>query len=182
MADGVFYRDSRQPFQILDESAITLTTTQKALWPYARTLLPSNYWTVGKTIKLTAFGKATTDGTAGNYVFGIGYGATDAPTALAASATFAGVISRTNDTWMAQAYVTCRSTGATGSLMAQGLFTPVITLVLSTAQPINLPAATPAAVTVDTTVGTNSLVLTLQRSGTGVWTATTTGLYVEALN
>ena len=42
------------------------------------------------------FGKATTDGSAGNYTAGIGYGASDAPTALAAGVSRAGVISQTN--------------------------------------------------------------------------------------
>lgn len=181
-ADGIFYRDSRQPFQTLDESPITLATTQKALWPYARTVFPSNYWVPGKSVKLTAFGKVTTDGTAGNYVAGIGYGASDAPTSLGAGATVAGTISQTNITWKFEAYVTCRLIGTSGTLMAHGLWTPAVAVLASTLQPYTIPASAPAATTVDTTVGTNSLVLTLQRSGTGVWTATTTALYIEALN
>lgn len=182
MADGLFYRDTRQPVIVADESAITLATTQKALWPYARTILPANYWTVGKTVKLTAFGKATTDGTAGNYVAGIGYGASDAPTALAAGATVAGTTSQTNITWRFEAYVTCRTIGSSGTLIAHGQWVPAVAILASTLQPYILPASAPAAVTVDTTVGTNALVLTLQRSGAGSWTATTTALYMEALN
>lgn len=183
MADGIFYRDTRGPVIVVDETGITLATTQKALWPYARTLLPANYWTVGKTVKLTAFGKATTDGTAGNYVFEVAYGASDAPAGvLAAGATVAGTTSQTNISWRAEAWVTCRTIGATGSLMAHGAWTPAVAVLASTLQPYTLPASAPAAVTVDTTVGTNSLVFALQRSGAGVWTATTTGLYLEALN
>ena len=183
-ADGIFYRDSRQPFLILDQTAITLATTQKALWPYPLTLLPANYWVPGKTIKLTSFGKATTDGTAGNYIFGMGYGASDAPAATTVGATTAGVVSRTNDTWMAQTYTTCRATGSgsTGTLMTHGIWTPVITLMLSTLQPYIIPATLPATNGIDTTVGTNSLVHILDRSGAGVWTTAVTGLYVEALN
>ena len=175
----VYYRSPRQPFVVLDESAITLATTQKALWPYARSILPTNFWTVGKTVKLTAWGKVTTDGTAGNYVAGIGYGSADAPTALGASASVAGTVSQTAITWRFEAYVTCRTIGATGTLIAFGTWIPAVAVLASTLQPLHVPANTAVATTVDTTVGTNSLVLTLQRSGAGVWTATTQGLHVE---
>ena len=39
MADGIYYRDTRQPFRIADEASITLATTAKALWAPALTIL-----------------------------------------------------------------------------------------------------------------------------------------------
>jgi hypothetical protein len=181
-ADGIFYRDSRQPFLIADESPITLATTMKGLWLYPKSILPANYWTVGKLVKVTAWGKATTDGTAGNYVFGLGYGASDAPTSLGSGATVAGSTSQSNITWRAEAWFRCRTTGATGSLMAFGQWAPAVAVLASTLQPYTVPASAAAATSIDTTVGTNSLMMTLQRSSTGVWTATTQELVVEALN
>lgn len=181
MAEG--YRNLRLASHILvDESPITLATTMKALWAPARTMLPANYWYPGKIVKLTAFGKATTDGTAGNYVFELAYGAGDAPTPLVAGATVAGSTSQTNISWMAQAYAECRSIGATGTLRMWGEWRPAVALLASTLQPYLFPSSAPADVTIDTTVATNALTFQLQRSGAGVWTATTTNIVYEDLN
>lgn len=182
-ADGPDFHDTRIQPIIADETAITLATTQKALWPYARTLLPANYFSkVSKTVHIKAFGKVTTDGTAGNYVAGLGYGSADAPTALAAGATVAGTVSQTNISWILDAYFTSRLAGATGTLVGYGLWVAAVAVLASTLQPYTLPASALAAVTVDTTVGTNSPVFSLQRSGAGVWTATTQAIIMSALN
>jgi hypothetical protein len=174
------YRSLRLPSHILlDETAVTLATTMKALWPAARTSLPANYWYVGKVVKITAFGKVTTDGTAGNYVFELGYGSGDAPTPLVAGATVAGTVSQTNISWSAWAYAECRTIGATGTLRMWGQWSPAVAVLASTLQPYVFPASAPADVTVDTTVGTNALTFQLQRSGAGVWTATTTNILLE---
>jgi hypothetical protein len=166
-----------------DQGAITLATTQKALWPYATTITPANFFSnVGRTVHIKAFGKVTTDGTAGNYVGGIGYGSSDAPTALAAGASVAGTVSQTNISWIADVYATAELSGASGKLKGWGLWVPAVAVLASTLQPYTLPNSALAQVTVDTTVGTNSLVLTLQRSGAGVWTATTQALIFSALN
>jgi hypothetical protein len=96
MADTALWRDLRQPFVIADLGSITPTTTQKMLWtPGAGNPLgnfPSNYWTVGKTVKLTAAFKWTS-GTAGNIAFGMAYGAADAAAVNVVSATHAAVAS-----------------------------------------------------------------------------------------
>lgn len=181
MAEG--YVNLRLPSHILlDESAVTLATTMKALWPAARTILAANFWYVGKVIELEAWGKATTDGTAGNYVFELGYGSGDAPTPLVAGATVAGTVSQTNIPWIARAMIECRTIGATGTLRMMGEWRPAVALLASTLQPYLFPSATPADITVDTTVGTNALTFQLQRSGAGVWTATTTNIFLRELN
>jgi hypothetical protein len=181
-ADGIFYRDQRGTI-FVDEAAITLATTQKALWVPARTILPATYFNrPGKTVKISAFGKATTDGTAGNYVFELGYGSGDAPTPLVIGATVAGSTSQTNITWRAEGYMELRSIGATGTCRLYGQWSPAVALLASTLQPYLFPASAPADVTIDTTAGTNALTFQLQRSGAGVWTATTTNLSFEAIN
>lgn len=181
MAEG--YRNLRLAAHILaDESAVTLATTMKALWPAARTILPANFWYPGKTVRLEAFGKATTDGTAGNYVFELGYGSGDAPTPLVAGATVAGTVSQTNIAWTAWAYAECRSIGTSGVLRMWGVWEPAVALLASTLQPYIFPGSAPADVSIDTTVGTNALTFQLQRSGAGVWTATTTNIVLEELN
>jgi len=182
--DGPFYRDLRAPVSIIDESAITLATTQKALWPVARTILPANAWYVGKTYKITAALKLVTDGTAGNYVFGMGYGAGDAPAVIVISASRAAVVSFTGLAIM-EGYATCRSlgVGTAATLSMWGIIVPELGAVLSTNQPILFPTAgTTVVSTFDPTVGTNALTFQAQRSGAGVYTITTVGLFMEALN
>ena len=183
MADSGSWRDVRIPTPIVvDEAQVSLTTTMKALWPAHRTMLPADYWRVGKILSLTAFGKLTTDGTAGNYVFEMAYGAGDAPTPLVTGATVAGTVSQTNITWIAQGYMECRSIGSSGTCRMWGIWEPAVAVLASTLQPYTFPNATPADITIDTTVGTNAITFQLQRSGAGVWTATTTNLILEALN
>jgi hypothetical protein len=177
------YRSLWSPTHLTaDEGAVTLVTTMKSLWLPAKTLIPTGMWYPGKKFKLTAFGKATTDGTAGNYVFEMAYGSGDAPTPLVAGATVAGSTSQTNVTWSAFGYAECRTIGTSGTIRMWGQWSPAVALLASTLQPYVFPNATPADVTVDTTVGTNALTFQLQRSGAGVWTAATTGLLLEPLN
>lgn len=178
MAKG--YRVAWGPSHLTaDEGVITLATTMKALWLPAKTLIPSGLWEPGKKFKLTAFGKATTDGTAGNYIFELAYGAGDAPTPLVAGATVAGTVSQTNVTWKAEGYIECRNIGTAGVIRMWGEIRPVVALLASTLQPYLIPNATPADISVDTTVSTNAFTLQAQRSGAGVWTMTTTGLILE---
>jgi len=182
MSDGIYYRDTRQPFTIADQAAITLATTQKALWAPALTILPANYWTVGKIVKLTAAIKLVSDGSAANYVFGMAYGAGDAPAPIVISASRAAVVSFTGLAIM-EGYAICRSIGTAGTLSMWGMVTAELGAILSTAQPILFPTAGVTVVsTIDTTVGTNALTFQLQRSGAGVYTAAAVGLVMEALN
>ena len=112
----------------------------------------------------------------------MGYGSGDAPTPLVAGATVAGTVSQTNIPWVADAMVECRTIGATGTLRMTGEWRVAVALLASTLQPYLFPNATPADITVDTTAATNALTFQLQRSGAGVWTATTTNIFFEELN
>lgn len=182
MADGGYRNLVSASHIFVDEASVTLATTMKALFPAARTITPANWWSVGKIRKLTAFGKATTDGTAGNYVFEMGYGAGDAPTPLVLGRTVAGTVSQTNVTWTAYGYAECRAIGSSGVLRMWGQWSPDVAILASTLSPYLFPATAPADVSIDTTSGANGLTFQLQRSGAGVWTAMTTGLIVEDLN
>lgn len=185
MSDGIYYRDTRQPFVIADQAAVTLLTTDLNLFPKELVLLPANYWTVGKTIKLTAWGKMTTALTPGNIVAGIGIGPQlNPPTIVKKSAAAALIASKTDLSWHMEAYVTCRTVGAAGAnstLMMYGRFEPHVGLVLSTAQPILIPDSANAPVSFDATIS-NNLTLIANRSGSTAETMATQGLYVEALN
>lgn len=174
--DGGYVGVRRSSILTADEAAITLTTTMKALWLPAKTLVPAGFWYPGKIIGVEAFGKATTDITAGNYVFEVGIGAGDAPAALVTGATVAGTVSQTNVTWKAEIFAECRTFGTAGILRLWGSITPVVALLASTLQPYLMPNATPADITFDFSVNTNALTLQAQRSGAGVWTMTTTSL------
>jgi hypothetical protein len=184
MADGIYYRDLRQPFVIADlPTTITLATTQKMLWPYANspTQLPANYWTVGKTLKLTALLKIT-NGTAGNYSFGMMFGAADAAAVNVASTARAFIASVGPFSCFIQGYATCRSIGSAGTISMWGMAYHDLAGMLSTSQPNVFP---PAGVTVvssiDTSVGTNHLCFQMSASA-GTCTVVTTSLIVEALN
>jgi len=179
MSDGGYVAVRRQSILPADESAITLATTMKALWLPAKTLLPAGFWYPGKIVEIKAFGKATTDGTAGNYIFEVGIGAGDAPAALVTGATVAGTVSQTNVTWMAEIYAECRTFGTAGVLRLWGTMRPAVALLASTLQPYLMPNATPADITFDFSVATNALTLQAQRSGAGVWTMTTTSLQMR---
>jgi len=175
---GQGYRSNLNNINV-DAAAVTLATTMKALWPVALTMNPANYWKPRMWQKITAFGKATTDGTAGNYVFEGAYGAGDAPAALAAGATVAGTVSQTNISWTAWMYIECRTSGPTGTFRIWGQWNPAVALVASTLSPYLFPGSAPADITVDTTAASLAGTMQLQRSGTGVWTATTTNLILE---
>ena len=155
-ADGLYYVDSRQPFMIADQTAVT-GTSEALLWPANFTSLVANYFTVGKMVQITAAGKITTAGASpGNITLTCRYGTTTGGTSLAASAATALATSKTNITWWSNIYVVCRATGSGsgGSLLAWGNFMyDGAGAVFSTAanNPLGIPASAPAAVGVDTT-------------------------------
>src|SRR2546423_1499359 len=123
MADTPLWRDLRSPYVIADLGNITPTTTQKMLWtPGANNPLgnfPANYWTVGKTVKLSMLAKWTS-GTAGNITFGMVYGAADADPVNVVSAARAAVASVGPFLVYAEGYAICRSTGTAATLSMCG--------------------------------------------------------------
>jgi hypothetical protein len=183
MSDGIYYRDTRMPVSVVDETAITLTTTAKALWPVARTILPANYWTVGKTVKLTAFLKWTT-GTAGNITWSMALGTGDNPGVIVSSTAAAKVASVGPFGVYMEGYATCRSlgVGTAATISMWGQVQVSLSAQLSTAQPLVFPNnGTTVVSTFDPTLGT--LALTFQAAmSAGTDTISTVGLLMEALN
>lgn len=177
--DGVYYRDTRAPTLVADNAAITLSTTGLALWSTAQfSLLPANYWLPGRSIKMTAFGKGTSDGTASNWTWSVS-ASNAANTNLVSGTASAVTVSQTNFSWMMEGYITCRTIGATGTVQQHGIVFPAVTAFASTLQPLIIPASAPTTTTVDTTAA-GGCSLQLARSGAGVHTATTTELLIEA--
>jgi hypothetical protein len=183
MGSTNFYRDMFNSPEVLDQAAITLATTQKALWTPPKTLIPANWWWVGKVVKLTAAIKFVTDGTAGNYVFGAGAGTGDAPAVIVVGSSQAGIVSKTFLAIMEATYE-CRSLGTAGTLAIFGEIRPDLSGLLSTTTPYIFPTAGATVVsTLDMTLATTALTFQAQRSGAGVWTAACVGgPYLEELN
>ncbi len=73
MADGLFYLDQREPFIGADLAAVTLSTTDKALYtPSAFPVLGGQYFSrIGKKVRIRAFGKITTAAPPGHLTFGL---------------------------------------------------------------------------------------------------------------
>jgi hypothetical protein len=184
--DGPFFVDSRAPFLSGDVAAVTLAATDKAMIPAANIpVLGANYfgW-VGKAVRIRLFGRMTTGATPGNLSISMYYGTgADANgVVLAASGAIAGVANATNLSWEAEFYVRCRTMGAAGTLFCTGRFLPNVGLVLSTAQPMLIPASAPAASgSCDLTA---SLLLSPQfkRSGSTAETLQVHDVSYEALN
>lgn len=183
MADGIFYRDTRNPVSIIDETSIATTTTAKAAWPVARTILPANYWREGKTVKLTAAVKQNT-GTAGNLTYSMSLGTGDNPAVIVSSIARAKIASVGPFLTILQGYATCRSLGVgTAATISMWGFAYVdLGLVLSTSQPMVFPGAgTTVVSTFDPTLATLALTFQITESG-GAGTMVTVGLLMEALN
>jgi len=153
-ADGNYYVDSRAPFMIADQTAVT-GTGEALLAPFHYSALPADYFTPGKMVYLMMAGKITTAGsTPGNITLTLRYGTTTGGTQLAISAATALATSKTNISWMSESWIQCRSTGTSGSVLAFGNFMyDGAGGVFSTAanNPLMFPASANTAVTIDTT-------------------------------
>ena len=183
-ADGIFYRDSRQPWCIAAQTSITLAATDKLLYPGAMTALVGNYFTPGKGVKLTVMGALTTAATPGNFGVEHYYGTADAGgTLLASSVASAAAINKTSATVILEAYARCRTTGSTGTLLSWGrlMGDQGFAVFANTVLPILTPASAPAATTIDTT-SSSGYNIQLKRSGSTAETFVTHDIVFEALN
>lgn len=186
MADGLFYNDLREPFIGADITAVTLAATNKALYPTSNfPSLGAQYFArIGKKLRIRAFGRITTGITPGNLTLGIlyGTGADANGVVLASSAAIALIASQTNLSWQMEAFIHCRSIGATGTLFATGTAKFNSAVIASTAQPIMIPASAPAvSAACDLTA---ALIISLQalRSGSTAETMQVHDLEVTAMN
>lgn len=147
MADGLFYQDTREPFIGVDIPSVTLAATNKALYPQSNfPVLGGQYFArIGKKLKIRLFGRMTTGATPGNLTIAClyGTGADANGVSLAASAAIALVANQTAISWWAEFLISCRSIGNAGTLFCDGRFMCNPALILSTAQPVMIPASTP---------------------------------------
>lgn len=184
MADGLFYHDTREPFVSADLAAVTLSTTDKAMYtPSAFPVLGGQYFSrPGKKIRIRMFGKITTALTPGNLTIDVYYGSgADATgTIIASSAAQTLVASQTNISWELELYVHCRTTGSTGTLFCTGkaIFG---TAVIAVGKFLIPASAAAASGSVDLTAA-NIISVQFKRSGSTAETATTQDIEVSALN
>jgi hypothetical protein len=186
VADGLFYNDLREPFIGTDITAVTLSTTAKALYPASNfPVLGGQYFArIGKKLRIRLFGRMTTALTPGNGSFNVYYGTgadangvllmTGTPVALSAS--------QTNLSWAAEIFVHCRSIGSTGTLFCTGKAHFNVGLIASTLQPILLPAS--AAAVSGACDLTAALIVSVQylRSGSTAETMQVHDMEVTAMN
>lgn len=183
--DGPFYVDLRTPHMAADAAAVTLSTTALALLPTANLpVLGSNYFGfIGKAVRMRLWGRISTGATPGNMQASLYWGTNAAAngTLLAQTTAAALTASQTNLTWEWDILVRCRALGATGSLLALGMFNANVGVLASTLQPVMMPASAPTAVTVDLT---QNFVLSPQflRSGSTAESIQVHEFLFEALN
>lgn len=104
--------------QTADKSVTNTVTETSIVGTGVGTLtLPANFWVAGKTIKVTMSGVYSTVAITGDTVtIKLKYGST----VLTSKATSSLLTGATNLFWSAEVLVTCRSTGATGTVQVSG--------------------------------------------------------------
>lgn len=140
--------------------------------------LPANFLVAGKTIRVTVRGYVTTAATSNTCTFRAKLGSV----AVITSAASAPTTGQSNRSWFATFDMTCRTTGATGTVYGQGSIVNLIgTSFTSIATTKMLEFSSTSAAVVDTT-SSNAIDFTLQLGGTNADTWTSTDVTVEILN
>lgn len=194
------YHETRDPyFQSGDFGAVSPITTSISMVPILRVpatalAFPAGYWgKPGRRWWIRMFGRITTAATPGNFTFEIRHQTgtpTDAGgTILATSAATAATASKTAISWFLEAVVESRGDASTfvptaSPLFAYGcLWVDSIALLWSAANangPLMIPANTPAAVNVDTTLA-GTIHIDAKRSGSTAEAITVHDLAVNAM-
>lgn len=165
MADTALCTDLRTPYNIVAPASVSPLSTAVALHlPATIGNLGNQNWTPGKSFLLVARGLMTSAATPGNFSILLywGTGASANGTILCTSAATAWTANQSAMTWEAQIWITVTAIGATGTICATGRFKVNEAAI---AAELQLPATTPANVTVDTTTANNVFSLQAIRSG-----------------
>lgn len=185
MADNAaFFHDTREPFIGADIGTVTLSTTDKALYPVSNfPVLGGQYFArIGKKLHIRLFGKITTSTTPGNLTIGIYYGTgADANgVLLQSSAAQTLLASQTNLSWDMDLWIHARSLGSTGTLFVRGR--AFFNTAVIAAGTFLIPAS--AAVVSGACDLTAALIISVQakRSGSTGETMTVQDLEVSPLN
>lgn len=185
MFDGAFWLDTREPFFTANLAAITLATTDKALYaPKDHPPLGPNYFSrYGKRMAIYASGALTTAATPGNGTFDLywGTGADANGTIIASSAALALTAAQTNLTWWCELFIRCTTPGSSGFLEVSGRWGANPGVLAGSLQPATIPASAAAPVAVDLTLN-NFLSLQFKRSGSTVETMDVRDLMFYACN
>jgi hypothetical protein len=182
--DGPFYLDTLKPHNAVNVAAVTLAATNKALYPVANTpAMGKDYWWVGKKVCIRCFGQITTAVTPGNLTVALlyGTGADANGVSIVATPAMTLIASQTNQSWMAEFWVHCRSIGTAGTLFGTGTidFTPAVIATGGGLMPASAPAVSGAC---DLTVASNVLSLQALRSGSTAETMQIVDMEVVAYN
>jgi hypothetical protein len=186
MADGLFYNDLREPFVIADIGPMSPLSTEVPLYAAGNfPVLGGQYFSrPGKAIKIQIFGKMTSANTPGNVSWTVRYGTGAAANGvlLASSLAKAWLANQANMSFYLEVIITCRTTGATGTLFCTGFVLPNVAAVVSTLQPVLIPDSAP--VVSGACDLTAALILSVQmiRSGSTAETAYVHQMQVTALN
>lgn len=135
------------PDYIADGTAYASSVTLTDVSPTPNIILPANYLYPGQVLRVTASGRVSTTGTP-TLNLGLYYGAV-AGTALGTTGAITTTSGVTNVTWNFEARVVIRTIGATGTAFTTGWASGISGTVGVSTVPV--PAATAAAVTIDTT-------------------------------
>lgn len=135
-------------------SGPTLTAAAEALM-VTDVNIPANYMTVGRIITVRLFGKASNAVTTpGTLTLRIRWGGLAGTVLVASAAMTQNVIVQTDKTWFAEADIECLTEGTSGTFLTAGRIVRGNQAAAAVADmtPDMWPAASLAAVTVDTTV------------------------------
>lgn len=136
--------------------------------------LPANFFVVGRTARLKVYGTATTTATSpASLTFLCKLGTTTVATTAALTPGSAA----TNVGWSAEVLITCRTTGTTGTVMAQGRVELLLTF---TPTVLGMPST--AAATLDTTASQALDFQVAESNATGAQSVTATNYTLEVLN
>jgi hypothetical protein len=145
MADGLFYLDTREPHHVSDITAVTMTTTAKALYPAAAfPVLGGGYFTrPGKAIKICLWQKMVLAGTPGNFSYNLhwGTGADANGTLICTAGTPVALTASVTKCGYAEFTIRCITTGTAGTLQATGWAVWDPAIIAATLNPIMIPTA-----------------------------------------
>lgn len=165
-------------FTQTSDQTIANTTTETTLIGsgVGTVTLPANFWVAGKTVRIKAYGKYSTDPMlSGNETVKVKIGSTT----ISTNSGISFGLMETDSYWEAEVIITCRTTGVSGTVYSQGLFSYQVT---GSTRLTSDPLKNSATDTIDTTASA-ALNLTFQWPTADAGdTITTTNLTVEVLN
>lgn len=175
-ADAVTGGINKDLFTQTADVTVANTTTPTTLLGAGQgsSLLPANYFVVGRTLVIDLAGTRATALVAPNITFTITLGSTT----ICLTATFADVGSLSGQQWHLHAEITCRTTGGSGSVSAQGW----VELNSTSTVAIRAEMATISLVTLDTTVSQQAKALVTWGTASASNTATATEARLQTVD